>query len=76
MSEQTTMSGVRTGLFIGGEERFDRRCPEMADPGKPGVIVGEAASASAADVDDAIAAANGASRRGPHSAPQRAGRVA
>jgi len=60
MSDQTTKSGVRTGLFIGGEERHTSDVIAIADPGKPGVIVGEAASASAQDVADAVAAAKGA----------------
>ncbi|MDX2376336.1 aldehyde dehydrogenase family protein, partial [Microbacterium sp. LRZ72] len=53
-----TSAGVRTGLFIGGRERFTDAVLSVADPGKPGVVVGEAASASASDVADAVAAAN------------------
>ncbi|QIG38396.1 aldehyde dehydrogenase family protein [Microbacterium sp. 4R-513] len=53
-------SGVRTGLFIGGEERFTPEVLRIADPGKPGVVVGEAASASPGDVSDAVAAARSA----------------
>ncbi|WP_344783472.1 aldehyde dehydrogenase family protein [Microbacterium kribbense] len=56
----TTMQGVRTGLYIGGQERFTDEVLKVADPGKPGVIVGEAASASAQDVADAVAAAKAA----------------
>lgn len=52
-----TRTGVRTGLFIGGEERFTDEVLHVADPGKKGVVVGEAASASAQDVADAVAAA-------------------
>ncbi|GAA1701529.1 aldehyde dehydrogenase family protein [Microbacterium sediminicola] len=52
-----TITGVRTGLFIGGAERFTDETLKIADPGKPGVIVGEAAAASQADVADAVAAA-------------------
>jgi acyl-CoA reductase-like NAD-dependent aldehyde dehydrogenase len=50
-------SKVRTGLYIGGEERFTEEVLSIADPAKRGVIVGEAASASAQDVADAVAAA-------------------
>jgi len=61
MSETiVTRSGVRTGLFIGGEERFTQEVLQVADPGKKGVVVGEAASASEADVADAVAAAKSA----------------
>ena len=55
-----TATDVRTGLFIGGAERFTDEVLKVADPGKPGVIVGEAASASPADVADAVAAAKAA----------------
>ncbi|MGO2110363.1 MAG: aldehyde dehydrogenase family protein [Pseudoclavibacter sp.] len=51
---------VRTGLYIGGVERFTDEVLSVADPAKPGVIVGEAASASEADVLDAVAAAKAA----------------
>ncbi|AMM32000.1 aldehyde dehydrogenase [Sinomonas atrocyanea] len=51
---------VTTGLYIGGAERQAAATLEVADPGKPGTVVGHAAAASAADVDDAIAAAKGA----------------
>ena len=33
---------VRTGLFIGGEERSTADVLQVADPAKPGVVVGEA----------------------------------
>lgn len=52
-----TAAGVRTGLYIGGRERFTDDVLEVVDPAKKGVIVGEAASASKQDVDDAVAAA-------------------
>ncbi|MGR0221386.1 aldehyde dehydrogenase family protein [Agromyces sp. ZXT2-6] len=52
-----TSAAVRTGLYIGGEERFTDEVLTIADPGKPGEVAGEAASASEADVADAIAAA-------------------
>jgi acyl-CoA reductase-like NAD-dependent aldehyde dehydrogenase len=55
-----TATAVRTGLFIGGQERFTDEVLKVADPGKPGVIVGEAASASPQDVADAVAAAKAA----------------
>lgn len=55
-----TVAAVRTGLFIGGVERFTEEVLQVADPGKPGVVVGEAASASKADVADAVAAAKAA----------------
>jgi acyl-CoA reductase-like NAD-dependent aldehyde dehydrogenase len=47
-------------LFINGETRDTAESLEVADPGKPGVIVGYAASASAQDVSDAVAAAKAA----------------
>ena len=74
MSDTTT---VRTGLYIGGEERFTDEVLAVADPGKPGVVVGEAASASADDVDDAIAAAKAAFPAwSALSAPERASAMA
>ena len=60
MTDVLTSAGVRTGLFIGGAERFTDEVLKVADPGKPGVIVGEAASASPTDVADAVAAAKAA----------------
>lgn len=60
MSQAMTSAGVRTGLYIGGEERFTDEVLAVADPGKPGVVVGEAASASPDDIADAVAAAKGA----------------
>jgi len=60
MSQTTTSATVRTGLYIGGQERFTDAVLSVADPGKPGVIVGEAASASPGDIADAVAAAKGA----------------
>lgn len=55
-----TLETVRTGLYIGGEERQTAETLAIADPGKPGIIVGHAASASPKDVDDAVAAAKAA----------------
>ncbi|KRE82015.1 aldehyde dehydrogenase family protein [Arthrobacter sp. Soil763] len=61
MSNTTdTSKPVTTGLFIGGRGRGTAATLEIADPGKPGVVVGRAAAASTADVDDAIAAAKAA----------------
>ncbi|MCP2635659.1 aldehyde dehydrogenase family protein [Microbacterium sp. HD4P20] len=60
MSGTATETGVRTGLFIGGEERFTDEVLPIADPGKKGAIVGEAAAATPADVADAVAAAKAA----------------
>ncbi|MFT4306519.1 MAG: aldehyde dehydrogenase family protein, partial [Microbacterium sp.] len=54
---QGTATAVRTGLFIGGAERFTAAVLTVADPGRPGAVVGEAAAASPADVADAVAAA-------------------
>lgn len=56
----TNRSLVRTGLYIGGQERFTDEVLQVHDPAKPGVIVGEAASASVADVEDAVRAARDA----------------
>ena len=55
-----TLETVRTGLYIGGDERQTSETLAVADPGKPGVVVGHAASASTEDVADAVAAAKGA----------------
>jgi hypothetical protein len=41
-----TMETVRTGLFIGGVPRDTVDVLEIADPAKPGAVVGYAASAS------------------------------
>ena len=71
----STSAEIRTGLFIGGEERQTAETLTIADPGKPGVTVGEAASATPADVADAVAAAAAAfpawSARHPWSARTR-----
>ena len=55
-----TLETVRTGLYIGGAERHTPETLAIADPGKPGIIVGHAASASKDDVADAVAAAKAA----------------
>ena len=61
MTETLSTAGpkapVTTGLYIGGRERQAAATLEVPDPGKPGTVVGHAAAASPADVDDAIAAA-------------------
>ena len=48
---------VSTPLFIGGKERKTADTIAIADPAKPGVVVGYAASATTQDVSDAVAAA-------------------
>jgi len=53
----STETAARTALFIGGEARHTDETLTITDPAKPGVIVGEAASASQQDVADAVAAA-------------------
>ena len=55
-----TSSPVTTGLFIGGRERQTAEKMAIADPAKPGVVVGYAASATPDDVRDAVAAAKAA----------------
>jgi acyl-CoA reductase-like NAD-dependent aldehyde dehydrogenase len=55
-----TSSTVTTGLFIGGKERQTPEAMAIADPAKPGVVVGHAASATPEDVRDAVAAAKAA----------------
>jgi acyl-CoA reductase-like NAD-dependent aldehyde dehydrogenase len=60
MSTQTLIDSVTTGLYIGGRERSTAQQLVIADPGKPGRVVGYAAAATKDDVADAIAAAKGA----------------
>ena len=55
-----TSSSVTTALFIGGKERQTVEKMAIADPAKPGVVVGYAASATPQDVRDAVAAARSA----------------
>jgi acyl-CoA reductase-like NAD-dependent aldehyde dehydrogenase len=55
-----TSTTVTTGLFIGGKERRTSETMAIADPAKPGVVVGYAASATPEDVRDAVAAAKAA----------------
>jgi acyl-CoA reductase-like NAD-dependent aldehyde dehydrogenase len=56
----TLSSPVTTALFIGGKERHTVEHMAIADPAKPGVVVGYAASARTDDVRDAVAAAKAA----------------
>ena len=51
---------VTTPLYIGGQERHTADQIAIADPGKPGVVVGFAAAATTQDVSDAVAAAKAA----------------
>jgi acyl-CoA reductase-like NAD-dependent aldehyde dehydrogenase len=51
---------VTTALYIGGKERHTEQKMAIADPAKPGVIVGQAAAATTQDVSDAVAAAKAA----------------
>jgi acyl-CoA reductase-like NAD-dependent aldehyde dehydrogenase len=60
MSDTVTDAPVKTGLFIGGEVRDTVDTLAIADPGKPGVVVGHAASATPGDVADAVRAAKDA----------------
>jgi acyl-CoA reductase-like NAD-dependent aldehyde dehydrogenase len=55
-----TATAVSTPLYIGGEVRSTAKTIAIADPAKPGAIVGHAAAASAQDVSDAVAAAKAA----------------
>ena len=55
-----TTTQVETKLYIGGAERGTAEQLSVADPAKPGRIVGTAAAASTSDVSDAIAAAKAA----------------
>ena len=51
---------VSTPLFIGGKVRQTADKMAIADPGKPGLVVGHAAAATTQDVADAVAAAKAA----------------
>ena len=55
-----TSTPVTTGLYIGGTERRTAATLDIVDPGKPGVIVGRAAAAGPAEVEEAIASAQAA----------------
>src|SRR6478735_4504296 len=50
-------NAVSTALYIGGKERQTAEQMAIADPAKPGVVVGHAASATTKDVSDAAAKA-------------------
>lgn len=52
--------GVRTPLVIGGGQRFTDQTIDSTSPNDTRVVVSRAASASAADVQDAVAAAKAA----------------
>ncbi len=51
---------VTTALYIGGKVRQTKEQMAIADPAKPGRVVGYAASATPQDVSDAVAAAKAA----------------
>ena len=53
-------NSVTTPLYIGGKERQTADKMAIADPAKPGVVVGYAAAATTQDVADAVAAAKAA----------------
>jgi len=53
-------NSVTTPLYIGGKERQTADKMAIADPAKPGVVVGYAAAATTQDVSDAVAAAKAA----------------
>src|SRR5580698_2863237 len=53
-------NAVTTALYIGGKERQTAETMAVADPAKPGVVVGHAAAATTKDVADAVAAAKAA----------------
>jgi acyl-CoA reductase-like NAD-dependent aldehyde dehydrogenase len=61
---------VSTPLFIGGKERQTTDTMAIADPAKPGVVVGHAAAATPQDVSDAVAAAKSAYPRWAALSPQ------
>ena len=51
---------MRTHLFINGQSRSTTEALTVVNPARPSDVVGEAASASVVDVDDAIASAHDA----------------
>ncbi len=51
---------VTTALYIGGQERQTADRMAIADPARPGIVVGYAAAATAQDAADAVAAAKAA----------------
>src|SRR3954469_6438423 len=76
-STVNTTAPVRTGLYIGGQERSTSDVLEVVDPARPGVVVGTAAAASTQDVADAVHAGKAASPRwSARSAARRAAQMA
>jgi acyl-CoA reductase-like NAD-dependent aldehyde dehydrogenase len=63
-------NSVTTPLYIGGKERQTADTMAIADPAKPGVVVGYAAAATTKDVSDAVAAAKAAYPAWAASSPQ------
>ena len=63
-------NSVTTPLYIGGKERQTADTMAIADPAKPGVVVGYAAAATTKDVSDAVAAAKGRLPRWAALSPQ------
>jgi acyl-CoA reductase-like NAD-dependent aldehyde dehydrogenase len=51
---------VSTALYLGGQERQTAETMAIADPAKPGAVVGHSAAATPQDVSDAVAAAKAA----------------
>ena len=51
---------MTTALYIGGQERQTADRMAIADPARPGIVVGYAAAATAQDAADAVAAAKAA----------------
>ena len=62
---------VTTPLYIGGKQRQTAGKMAIADPAKPGIVVGYAAAATAQDVGDAVAAAKAAYPTWAALSPQR-----
>ncbi len=60
MTDTTTPPTVTSPLYIGGAARDTEQHLTVVDPARPDVVVGFAAAATAADVDDAVAAARAA----------------
>jgi acyl-CoA reductase-like NAD-dependent aldehyde dehydrogenase len=60
MSRALTHAQLTTGLYIGGKDRRTDDTLSIRDPGRPDVVVGEAAAATTEDVADAIVAARAA----------------
>ena len=62
MTDLTTNSEalVATGLYINGKTKETSETIAIVDPGKPGVVVGYAASATKQDAESAVASAKAA----------------